>query len=135
MLCDWFRPRSRLEAEILVLRYQLNILQQRATPRRLHLRWLDLVVFSGSIGVARAPLMPSPSSSPRRWGAGIAKGFTAYWRWKSRSLGGRPRIAQEVRDLIRRMSLENPLWGVTKMHGELLKLGIRVARSTVSIYM
>ena len=49
--------------------------------------------------------------------------------------GGRPRIAKEVRDLIRRMSLENPRWGATKVHGELLKLGIDVAQSTVSIYM
>ena len=40
-----------------------------------------------------------------------------------------------VRDLIRRMSFENPLWGATKIHGELLKLGIEVAQSTVSIYM
>jgi hypothetical protein len=62
-------------------------------------------------------------------------GFVAYWRWKSRSPGGRPRIAKEVRDLIRRMSLENPFWGATKIHGELLKLGIQVAQSTVSIYM
>jgi hypothetical protein len=50
------------------------------------------------------------------------RGFAAYWRWKSRSAGGRPRIAQKVRDLIRRVSLENPLWGATKIHGELLKL-------------
>src|SRR5437763_14235352 len=62
-------------------------------------------------------------------------GFAIYWRWKSRSPGGRPRIAQEVRDLIRRMSLENPLWGATKIHGELLMLGIQVAQSTVSTYM
>jgi hypothetical protein len=62
-------------------------------------------------------------------------GFAAYWRWKSRSPGGRPRIAQEVRALIRRMSLESPFWGATKIHGELLKLGIQVAQSTVSIYM
>jgi hypothetical protein len=62
-------------------------------------------------------------------------GFAAYWRWKSRLHGGRPRIAKEVRDLIRRMSLENPLWGATKIHGELLKVGIQVAQSTVSIYM
>jgi hypothetical protein len=40
-----------------------------------------------------------------------------------------------VRDLIRKMSLENPLWGATKMHGELLKLGIQIAQSTVSVYM
>jgi transposase InsO family protein len=63
------------------------------------------------------------------------KGFVLYWRWKSRSSEGRPRIAQEIRDLIRRMSFENPTWGATRMHGALLKLGIRVAQSTVSIYM
>src|SRR5260370_41263555 len=62
-------------------------------------------------------------------------GFTAYRCWKSRPRGGGPRIGKEVRDLIRRMSFENPLWGATKIHGELLKLGIDVAQSTVSIYM
>jgi hypothetical protein len=62
-------------------------------------------------------------------------GFAAYWRWKSRSAGGRPQIGKEVRDLIRRMGFENPLWGAPKIHGELLKLGIEVAQSTVSIYM
>jgi hypothetical protein len=54
-------------------------------------------------------------------------GFAAFWRWKSRSPGGRPRIAKELRDLIRRMSLENPFWGAPKIPGELLKLGIDVA--------
>jgi hypothetical protein len=62
-------------------------------------------------------------------------GFAAYWRWKCRSSGGRPRIGKEVRDLIRLMSLENRLWGAPKIHGELLKLGIEIAQSTVSIYM
>ena len=62
-------------------------------------------------------------------------GFAAYWRWRSRPRGGRPRIDKEVRDLIRRMSFENPLWSTPKIHGELLKLGIDVAQSTVSIYM
>jgi hypothetical protein len=57
------------------------------------------------------------------------KGFAGYWRWKSRSPRGRPRIAREVRELIRRMSFENSLWGATKIHGELLKLGIAVAQS------
>jgi hypothetical protein len=50
--------------------------------------------------------------------------------WQQHSVWGRPRIA--IRDLIRRMSFENPLWGATKIHGELLKLGIEVAQSTVS---
>jgi hypothetical protein len=54
-------------------------------------------------------------------------GFAAYWRWKSRPRGGRPWIGKEVRDLIRRMSIENPLWGAPKIHGEPLKLGIDVS--------
>jgi hypothetical protein len=44
MLCDCFKSRRRLEAEILVLRHQLNVLQQRM-PRRLHLRWADRALF------------------------------------------------------------------------------------------
>jgi transposase InsO family protein len=63
------------------------------------------------------------------------KGFSAFWRWKSCPVGGRPRIDKEVRDLIRRMSFENPLWGAPHIHGELLKLGFDVAQSTVSKYM
>src|SRR5438552_3814851 len=57
------------------------------------------------------------------------------WRWKSRSLGGRPRIAADLRALIRQMSAENPLWGAPRIHGELLKLGFEVAQSSVAKYM
>jgi hypothetical protein len=62
-------------------------------------------------------------------------GFRCYWRWKSLPLGGRPQIDTELRALIRRMSVENPLWGVPRIHGELLKLGIEVAQSSVAKYM
>ena len=62
-------------------------------------------------------------------------GFRTYWRCKSRSRAGRPRIERELRDLIRRMNTENPLWGAPRIHGELLKLGFDVAESTVSKYM
>jgi hypothetical protein len=50
-------------------------------------------------------------------------GFRHYWRWKSRSPGGRPQIETDLRALIRRMSVENPLWGAPRIHGGLLKLG------------
>jgi hypothetical protein len=62
-------------------------------------------------------------------------GFRRYWRWKSHSLGGRPKIAADLRALIRRMSAENPLWGAPRIHGELLKLGFEVAQSSVAKYM
>jgi hypothetical protein len=60
------------------------------------------------------------------------RGFRAYWRWKSRRRGGRPKIDREIRDLIRRMSQANLLWGAPRIHGELLILGIEVAESTVA---
>jgi hypothetical protein len=62
-------------------------------------------------------------------------GFRCYWRRKSRPLGGRPQIDMELRGWIRRMSLENPLWGAPRIHGELLKLGFEVAQSSVAKYM
>jgi hypothetical protein len=62
-------------------------------------------------------------------------GFKVFWRWKSRHTAGRPKIDRELRDLIRRMSKENPLWGASRIHGELLMLGFEVAQSTVSKYM
>jgi transposase InsO family protein len=63
------------------------------------------------------------------------RGFQAYWHWKSRRLGGRPKLDREIRDLIRRMNRENPLWGAPRIHGELQMLGIVVAEATVSRYM
>jgi len=62
-------------------------------------------------------------------------GFRAGWRLKSHNPGGRPGIDQELRDLVRRMCKENPLWGAPRIHGELLKLGFDIAQSTVSKYM
>jgi hypothetical protein len=62
-------------------------------------------------------------------------GFKAFWRWKSQHRAGRPKIDRELRDLIRQMSTENPLWGAPRIHGELLKLGFEVAESTVCKYM
>jgi transposase InsO family protein len=124
----------QLLADVVVLRHQLNVLQRRA-PRRPHLRWIDRALFIWLY--RRCPRILSAITIVRpetvvRW---HRMGFAAYWRWKSCPHGGRPRISKELRDLIQRMSLENPLWGATKIHGELLKLGIEVAQSTVSIYM
>src|ERR1700726_3905713 len=62
-------------------------------------------------------------------------GLLRYWRWKSRSTGGRPPIHAELRALIWRMSVENRLWAAPHITGELLKLGFAVAQWTVPKYM
>lgn len=62
-------------------------------------------------------------------------GFRCNWRWKSHPVGGRPQIEAELRALIRRTSIDNPLWGAPRIHGELLKLGFEVAQSSVAKYL
>ena len=63
-------------------------------------------------------------------------GFRLFWTWKvRRGNRGRPLIAREVRDLIRKMCRENPGWGAPRIHRELLKLGLDISESSVSKYM
>ena len=64
------------------------------------------------------------------------QGFRLFWTWKVRhGQAGRPNVSQEVRDLIRQMSRDNPLWGAPRIHGELLKLGIDIGETSVGKYM
>jgi len=126
--------RTSREAEILVLRQQLLVLSRKAR-RRSRLRNLDRLVLLWMCRLFPSLLDAIIVVKPEtllRW---HRRGFRAYWRWKSCRIGGRPRIAQEVRELIRRMSQENPLWGAPRIHGELLMLGIEVSESTVGGYM
>jgi transposase InsO family protein len=129
-----FRTQARLAAEIAMLRHQLNVLR-RGVPAKPRLTVADRMIF-----VWLCRLFPSALSAVTiiqpdtvlRW---HGQGFRWYWRWKSRSPGGRPKVPIELRSLIRRMSLENRLWGAPRIHGELLKLGYEVAQSTVAKYM
>jgi transposase InsO family protein len=129
-----FRPRASLAAEILVLRHQLNVLS-RASPERIAFSGIDRLVFARLYALAPGILDALQIVKPDtviRW---HRAGFRAYWRWKSRSGGGRPRCPAEIRQLIREMSMANPLWGAPRIHGELLKLGIEVGQTTVAKYM
>src|ERR1700716_3840859 len=63
-------------------------------------------------------------------------GFRLFWTWKGRlGKAGRPTVSPEIRQLIRRLSRENPLWGAPRIHGELLKLGIEIGETSVAKYM
>src|ERR1700741_3649434 len=134
ILVSPFKTQARLEAEIVLLRHQLNVLRQRfpSKPRltagdRLIFVWLYRLFPS----LLNAITMVQPETIIR-W---HRTGFRLYWRWKSRSRGGRPKVPMEIRSLTREMSLANRLWGAPRIHGELLKLGIEVAQSTVAKYM
>lgn len=63
------------------------------------------------------------------------RGFAWYWAWRSRPIGGRPRVSHELPRLIREMAGANPLWGAPRIHGELAKLGLSVSERTVSRLM
>ena len=133
-VADLFKSRSRLEAENLFLRHQLNIALRRARPR-LRLRGSDRVLLIWMTRLWPSLLGAVQVVQPEtilRW---HRAGFRMFWRWKSRNRAGRPRIDRGLRDLIQRMSRENPLWGASRIHGELLMLGFEVAQSTVSKYM
>jgi hypothetical protein len=126
-----FRSRTVLEAEILTLRHQLNVLRRKA-PKRFVFSNFDRFVFASlyrlAPGILDALVIVKPETVIRWHRAG----FRSFWRWKSRSRGGRPKVPLEIRQLIRDMSLANPLWGAPRIHGELLKLGIDVGQTSVA---
>ena len=129
-----FRSRALLQAEVLTLRQQLNVLQ-RKVPARPAFRSVDRFILSVLYRVAPSVLDALTIVRPEtviRW---HRAGFRAWWRWKSRPRGGRPKALLEIRRLIRDVSLANPLWGAPRIHGELLKLGIDVGQTTVAKYM
>jgi transposase InsO family protein len=128
-----FAERADLVAENLALRQQLIVLHRRTRRPRLKTKdrvfWLWLVrSWSGW----RESLIVVKPATVVRW---HRQGFKYYWAWKSQHKGGRPAVAPEVRDLIRRMSRANPLWGAPRIHGELLKLGINLSQTTVAKYI
>ena len=129
----FFRNRCDTALEVLALRQQVAVLKRKrprptlnsldrlfwTTLRRFWSRWTDVLVIvkpETVIGWHRA-------------------GFRLYWRWRSRPRGGRPKITDEIRVLIRRMAEENATWGAPKMQGELLKLGFKVSERTVARYL
>jgi len=129
-----FKSKRRLAAENAALRQQLTVLRRQVRGRvRLtnNDRLFFVQLYRWFPSVLRVMTVIHPETLVRWHRAG----FRCYWRWKSRAVGGRPQIEADLRVLIRRMSVENPLWGAPRIHGELLKLGSQVAQSTVAKYM
>src|SRR5713101_321862 len=127
------RTRRELALENLALRQQLAVWKARQPRPRLtamdRIFWVVLAKLWKSWRNSLRMVRPETVVGWHR------QGFRRYWAWKSRHRCGRPGIRTELRDLIRRMSRANPLWGAPRIHGELLKLGLTVSQATVSKYM
>ena len=121
-------------AEILCLRQQLIVLKRRQTRPQLRDAdrrfWiLACQLFSGW---SRSLIVVKPDTVVS-W---HRKGWKAYWRWRSRRpKTGRRKIEPELRELIRRMARENPLWGQRRIQAELARLGFEVCARTVAKYI
>src|SRR5271157_2150161 len=134
VLVSPFKSTSQLEAENAALRYQVVMLR-RIVHRRVRLTNSDRIFFIQLYRWFPSVLKVIAVIRPETLVRWHRAGFRRYWRWKSRSFGGRPQVDAELCALIWRMSVENPLWGAPRIHGELLKLGFSVAQSSVAKYM
>jgi len=131
VLASPLKSNLRLEAENAVLRHQLIVLRRRLPGRvRLtnHDRWFLIQLYRWFPSILQVLTIIRPETVVRWHRAG----FRCYWRWKLRPLGGRPQIDTELCVLIRRMSVENPLWGAPRVHGELIAPHGRSIQSTWS---
>ena len=128
-----FRSRASLELRLIALQHQLAVLR-RQRPGRPQLSSLDRLLWVWLYRVwpqvIDAMILVKPATVVQ-W---HRKGFRLYWHWRSRR-PGRPKIGTEIRALIRRMNRANPLWGAPRIHGELLKLGIKISQATVGRWM
>jgi transposase InsO family protein len=135
VLSSVFRNHVALQAEILALRHQIGVLQ-RSARKRPKLSAADRFLWAWLSGVWsdwRSVLVIIKPETVIGW---HRQGFRLLWTWKiQRGRTGRPAVPLEVRDLIRRMSRENPTWGAPRIHGELLKLGIEIGETSVGKYM
>jgi putative transposase len=124
-----------MHLEILALRHQVGVLQRRRNKRP-SLKTADRllwVILSRLWTQWRTALVIVKPETVIAW---HRKGFGLYWCWKSKAgKSGRPCVSREILELIRQISIANPLWGAPRIHGELLKLGIQVSQATVAKYM
>jgi hypothetical protein len=134
-LSSILHSRAALALENLALRHQIGVLQ-RSSAKRPKLNPADRLLWIGLSRLWRDWRSTLVIVKPETVVAWHRAGFRLFWTWKvRRGQPGRPVISHEVRALIRKMCRENPGWGAPRIHGELLRLGINIAESSVSKYM
>jgi hypothetical protein len=135
VLMSMLKTPAQLRLENLAVRQQLSVLR-RSAPKRLKLTRADRIfwVWLRRVwGDWKSALMIVKAETVIAW---HRKGFRLFWTWRiHRGKPGRPKVPQEIRDLIRMLSRNNPGWGAPRIRGELLKLGIEITEPTVAKYM
>jgi putative transposase len=125
--------RHRLALEAVALRQQLAVYKRKQPRPKLNrldrLFWVLVRRIWTNWSEALVLVKPETVVSWHR------AGYRLFWNWRSRRRVGRPNVAEEIRDLIRRMKRENPTWGAPRIHGELLALGFEISEPTVSRYL
>jgi len=129
-----FAAPRQLAAENVALRHQLDVVLRPTRPRR-RLKLTDRIIWVWLSRIWSGWKDALRIVRPETVIAWHRRGWRLYWTWRSKRRGpGRPLVPQDVRELIRKMSAENP-WGAPRLHGEILKLGIDVSQATVAKYM
>ncbi len=132
-LGDVTRTRAELIAENALLRHQLGILRRQVKrPQLTKGDRVGLLFWASRLAHWRQALLIVKPDTLLRW---HREGFRLFWRWKTRARKVRPRLPQPTIDLIRRMATDNLLWGAERIRGELLKVGIHVAKRSVQKYL
>ena len=126
-----FKSKIQLKLEVLFLTKQIEILQ-RISPKIKITDRIFFIVMMNLFSNWKDRIFIIKPDTLIRW---HRKGFRIFWKRKTKNnKGGRPKINKEVIELLKQMVIENPLWGVPRVHGELLKLGYDVSQSTVQRY-
>lgn len=124
-----FKSKAQLQFENIYLRKQIEILKRSSIkPKIKKSDRIFFTVMKNLITNWKKNLFIIKPETVIKW---HRQGFNLYWKIKSRKKNGRPKIEKELRLLIRQISFDNPLWGVPRIHGELLKLGYKISQSTV----
>src|SRR5215467_4884141 len=130
------RGQAALQAENIALRHQLTVLQRTQLTKRPVLKPADRCLWvwlSRLWSEWRSTLIIVLPETVIGW---HRQGFRWYWTWKIRhGKAGRPQVPKEIRDLIRTISRENPIWGAPRIYSELMKLGVKVSEASVAKYM